>query len=538
MGYLMDSNLILYCIILLIYTSLSHGLTLFNDGLYWDSWMVDSWQRRKDWHTMKRYLSEVGMPIMYYVYKLNSYFPNRIFASKLLGFISIYFSSVLVYLIATFFEFLNPGQALVISLLFLSYTGYHMMVDTVVSLQYTFPIFVFYLAVFLSLFGFSSNSSESIYFHFMAIILFFWSFNANSILVYYFGFLGFSLLFQANWDLNNLFQTNILINNVFYCLIPFIYWIIKEKFTPRHGYCIQYNKISINPFKIVFGAICALRDAFEASVLKPVFFLIKKRLLIISFLTIILFDLFFSVDFVIDNSTALILLSYGLVLFMLAIIPYLLVGQPINDNGWATKNAMLIHLPAGMIFFGMSSLLITDTFMLKNIIFFYLISTCLYNMRNALYYLAVFVKDYSWLHNLKHKELNGISIFQVIDKHDIKGDFANKYQDYKPVYLLFMFDWIWGETPKKFGISEFEPRQAYSTEELNDAFDCTTIPYALNLVDINSPQVRVVIKNNTNRSYFIYALKYILIKILNKNKQNLNELLEEITSIEIEYIEK
>ena len=230
MGYLMDSNLILYCIILLIYTSLSHGLTLFNDGLYWDSWMVDSWQRRKDWHTMKRYLSEVGMPIMYYVYKLNSYFPNRIFASKLLGFISIYFSSVLVYLIATFFEFLNPGQALVISLLFLSYTGYHMMVDTVVSLQYTFPIFVFYLAVFLSLFGFSSNSSESIYFHFMAIILFFWSFNANSILVYYFGFLGFSLLFQANWDLNNLFQTNILINNVFYCLIPFIYWIIKEKF--------------------------------------------------------------------------------------------------------------------------------------------------------------------------------------------------------------------------------------------------------------------------------------------------------------------
>ena len=38
--------------------------------------------------------------------------------------------------------------------------------------------------------------------------------------------------------------------NVLYLLIPFIFWIIKEKYTPRHGYYLNYNRIQINLIKI------------------------------------------------------------------------------------------------------------------------------------------------------------------------------------------------------------------------------------------------------------------------------------------------
>jgi hypothetical protein len=536
MYHILDSTSIIHISFLFFYTALSYGLILFNDGLYWDAWMVDSWQRRKDWSTMKRYLSEVGMPVMYYVYKLNSLFPNRIFASKLLAFVSIFISSVQIYFITTYFNFLKPDQALLLALLFLSYTGYHMMVDTVVGLQYTFPISVFYTAVFLALYANTHSGPVSIITYILAHILFFWSFNANSILVYYFGFLGLNIFSQVNWKFIQIFSSEIIINNISYVSIPFIYWFIKEKFTPRHGHCVEYNKISIDISNIIRGLFYSIRFALESAIVMPVLFMIRNKFILITLLFIIFFNSFVTLDIRVDDSVSMILVIVGIIFFFLAVIPYILVGQPINDNGWATKNAMLIHLPSGMIIMGTFSILITESILFQSVMIFYLISTCLYNIRTELYYLAVFMKDYSWLYKLKNNtEMTDVKIFQLVDKHSIKGDFTNKYQDYKPVYIHFMLDWIWGKTPNRFGISKFEPQKSFTQSELREAFESTTIPYALNYIDINSRQVRITIKNNNTRPFYIHALKYIKARYFRKNE--MQSVLENMTQIDVEFID-
>ncbi len=50
--------------LILGYGFLTHGIILFNDGLYWDGWMLDVWQQHKDENSMRRFFSEVGMPIL------------------------------------------------------------------------------------------------------------------------------------------------------------------------------------------------------------------------------------------------------------------------------------------------------------------------------------------------------------------------------------------------------------------------------------------------------------------------------------------
>jgi len=519
--------------ILLIFTILTYGFILFNDGLYFDSWMVDSWQRRKDWKIMKRYLSEVGMPYMFYVYKFNAYFKNRIFVSRFLAIISLFISSVYVYFISIYFNLLTPNQALILALLFLSYTGYQMIVDTVVALQYTVPISIFYSAVFLATY---SHSLTGIYFyvgHFFSIILFFWSFNANSILVYYFGFIFFKLFLDINDDLTYTINMKYFFINVLYLLIPFIFWIIKEKYTPRHGYYLNYNRIQINPIKIIMGLAHSIRHSLEAAIIDPLLFIIKSRLILVILTLILIFNYFFVFDLRVDYLTSIIITIAGFGLFILAVIPYILVNQPINNTGWTTKNAMLIHLPSGMIIYGISSFIINDSKMFQGFLLFYLISTSLFNIRNSLYYLSVFIKDYSWLYKLKNRsDLSEIKIFQIIDNHNLKGDLSNTSQDYKSAYLFYMFDWIWKTDLSRFGICELEPKDLYSGNFLLRTFEKTTIPYLLSEVMIDSRQGRIIIKNNSKSSFYVISFKYILAKIT-KNKEKLKLLLDDVTDIEV-----
>lgn len=540
MNYLIESNFIPYSIILLIYASLSHGLILLNNGLYWDAFMVDSWQRRKDWPTMKRYLSEVGMPIMYYVYKWNSYFPNRIFASKLLAFISIYVSSVLVYAIATYFNFLNSEQALLLSLLFLSYTGYHMMVDTVVGLQYTFPIAVFYTAVFLALYSNNLYGADEVLIKIISGVLFFYSFNANSILVYFFGFLSFYILFENNWQIRQINYPLSFLQNIGFIILPFLYWTIKEKFTPRHGHCADYNRISLNLFQITLGFFQAIRFSLEIAIINPVLFVLRKQLIFLIILIVLGVNNYVSINLIMSVNQALFFVILGAVLFFLAVIPYILVGQPISFHGWTTKNAMLVHLPSSLIVYGVISLTIKDPVFFQSILLFYLLCTCVFNVRNYFYYLAVFIKDHSWLSKLKaNKSIEEISIFQVIDNHSLIGDLTHKPQDYRPVYLHYMFDWIWKTEPSRFGIREYDRRECYSKEELLDAFEKTTIPYAIeDKINLNSKQARIIIKNGiNNRHYLIIALKYIIaFKIKKYNGRYLENVLKEAADIEIELL--
>jgi hypothetical protein len=532
----MNQDLFCHLSIIFLFALLSHGIIILNDGLYWDGWIIDAWQRRKDWKTMKRFYSEVGMPLLYYQHKFMAYLPLRIHCYRFLAFISTFISAFAVYLIASYFGFLSNTDALLLALLYLSYTGYHMNVDTIVGLQYTFPEAVFYIACFIALFSDAQIGSTYWALRAISLCMFLLSFNANSTLVYFFGFLALKamLYFQGN-EISLANFMNFTVRNIEYLLLPFIFWFIKEQFTPRHGLYANYNKPRLNIIQIIRGFISLLRYGFEDSITRPLNFVIKKKLLWIPLSIVIVYMAFVPADILKHEDLSLykgcIIFLFGFMLLVLAGLPYILVGQPILPCGWGTKNSLLFPLPVALMQFGVMNILLPDQALMP-IVAFLIITNAIYLNYIYLFYLAVYVKNRSWLFNLSHfPDAQSISIFQICDIHYLRGDQCIPSNEHKTAYLFYMFNWLWGDLTRV-GIYELVPRNSpYTSDDVLIELRNSTIDYAMTNVDIDGPQARVIVKTGNIQSLVKIALIYIQARYFSRNK--MNWLLCNVTSLDV-----
>jgi hypothetical protein len=525
-----------HCIIILMISFLSHGIILLNDGLYWDGWLMDAWQQRKDWKTMKRFYSEVGMPLLYYQHKLISYLPLRIHCYRFLAFISTFISAFAVYLIASSFGFLSNTSALLLTLLYLSYTGYHMNIDIIVGLQYTFPMAVFYSACFVALHSESQIGLAYWVLWGISLCMFLLSFNANSILVYFFGFLVFKamIFFQGNGISLASFM-NFTVSNIEYLLLPFIFWFIKERFTPRHGQYAHYNKPKFSIIKI-FNGICSLCGyGFEDSITRPIRFVFKKKLLLIPLSAVIVFHIYFRAVNLKYQDLSLyqgsIIFLFGFMLLVLAGLPYILVGQPFFPYGWATKNSLLFPLPVALMQYGIMNELLPGQAIMQ-IVIFLIITNAVYLIYIYLLYLAVYVKNRSWLFNLSLlPEIQSISIFQICDIHYLRGDSYIPSNEHKTAYLFYMFNWVWGDSTRV-GVYELIPRNlAYTRDEVVTELRNSTLDYAMTDVEVDGAQARIIVKTGNIHSPMKIALMYIQARYFAPNK--MAPLLSRVTSVDV-----
>ena len=173
------------------YGILTHGIIFLNDGLYWDGWLVDLWQKNGDRISMRRFYSEVGMPSLYFEHRILGRFPLRQLAYRTVSLASILIIAVFVFLTAIYTKSFNPPQAAMISLLILSYPAYSVSMDAVASLQYTFKIALFYMGCYFAVTTINNLDVAHILVFSVSLILFFVALNANSLLVYFWGFLLF-----------------------------------------------------------------------------------------------------------------------------------------------------------------------------------------------------------------------------------------------------------------------------------------------------------------------------------------------------------
>jgi len=133
------------------YGILTHGVVLLNDGLFWDGWILDVWQQNKDWDSMRRFFSEVGLPTLSFEHRMLGRFSWRQMAYRAISVGSILIIAVVVFLTAVYTNAFSPPQAAVISLLLLSYPAYAVTFEGAVSLQYTFKIALFYVGCFFAI---------------------------------------------------------------------------------------------------------------------------------------------------------------------------------------------------------------------------------------------------------------------------------------------------------------------------------------------------------------------------------------------------
>lgn len=505
-----------------------HGQILMNDNwLDWDDGFINSWQRHKKWKNMKRFFSEAGMPFLYYQHRLMSYFPHRNLTYRLLTVISITVSAISVYIIAANFKLLSPSNALMLSMLYVSYTGAHMVVTRAVGLQYTFSTCLFYSAILLSMISDGYSSYEHSLLRILAFVLFIVSFhNMNSLLVFYFGYLLLrAIIFFSQTELAFIQVINFVASNIDYISLPFVFWVVKEKFTPRHGYFEDYNRLRLNPSETFMGFITLVTLGFEGSITGPLLSLLKKRLLWFPVLSVFLISL------VCPNMIQVIeplandgyVLLFGIALLVLAGLPYIAVGQTFGLWGWVTRNSSLLHLPVALILLGALHWVI-PLHMIMHVTLLLVISFGLYLNIQYLNYLSVYVKNRSWLFHLFNQPAScDISIFQVVDNHSIQ----------QPIpHLAYLFEWLWGDL-SRFGISEPNPRHVpYSSEEIRIAIRNTRLDYDFEAVDVTGAQATIIIKSGTIRMPEIIALEYIMRNLF--SKRSLPDFFSKVTTIEFE----
>lgn len=479
----------------------SHSLVLLNDGVYWDGWAIQGIYRQDDLKTMKRLTHQGGLIFYYYIHNAMSKLPKPIFFFKLFSFVCLFLSSILVFYICRLTGILTDIDALCISLLMLTYPGNNMTVEPCVIL-YTFHLPVFFLACWL---GFSAESAiglTQIIFRIGAVILFLISFNFNSLLVYYGGFLVLLLLpHMAKSDSVVWNGLSFIIDRWYFIILPLIYWLWKEIFTPRHGYYKTYNKIGLRfkGLRKLPKAYWQLLKASAGGIYLESFQLIFKGIIGKSFLVLLgLAFVLIPADLIefsaLNARRCNLLIVFGVGLLICASIPYILVGQNFGRCGWESKNNLLLPVPMALIIYGILQLVFPEkpAFFFTGVVV--LASISLLN-KNYLLILAVYVKNRSILENLKDiPDAKNYSVFGVLDRHRIRFPTIGQ-PEHRSAYLVYMFEWLWGKV-KWFGINETKIRKTpYTRKEIDQQMVSTGLDEVLKSVDPNGPQAMIIVES-------------------------------------------
>jgi hypothetical protein len=479
------------------YALLAHGVMLLNDGLYWDGWILESWQRNRSWPEMRRFFAEVGLAPLYYQHRFLAGLPHRLLAYRAIAFLALLLAAFAVYFIGRRIG-LDASVCVALALLFLSYTGYHMHVDTVVGINYSVPMALFYWAALAALSALDHGGAAHWGLRIASLLLFALSFTANSTLVYYFGFLALMYGLRVAP-----------LHGIDYILLPFVYWFLKNRLTPRHGHYANYNRMRPLSRHFPRGLLDALRFGLEASLTAPWKSAVAHHwlwLLAAVFFAAAALPRSFAEPLL--ASPAARFLAWGLALFLLAALPYALVAHRFFADGWGTRFNLLFHLPVALIVLGVLGLALPPHLVLPALAVLLAANAVHLNL-TYLHYLAAWVKNRSWLHKLARvPAARQASVLLVDDRHSLRADPSLPEQEHRTAYLLFMFEWLWGER-SRCGIVVAGGGGRLAPEQVARELAATTLEAETRQVDVNGAQGRVVIEDGARRTPAHVALLYL-----------------------------
>jgi hypothetical protein len=488
--------------LILGYGILTHGIVVLNDGLYWDGWLVDAWQKNNDKKSMRRFYSEVGMPNLYFEHWFLGRLRWRQFTYRVISLVSVLSTAVFVFLTAVHANLFNPLQAAMISLLLLSYPAYAVTFDGVASLQYTFKIALFYIGWFLAVTTIGNFDAASMAVFASSMVLFFWAFNANSILVYYGGF----LLFYA-WLVHAGSPDGFVAYEVAkiagLAVLPFSYWLLKEALAPRHGYYTNYNRVGMTLYSVVKYGVQAFRYGIDVPMIKPPLEVVQWRNTFLILASIAMGSLLFDYGkdlWAVPKLSALEALAAGYGLALLGALPFILVGQGFYEGGWASKNCMLFHLPFALVVLGWLQF-VPDSFGIV-LIPIILLANTFYIVKTHLLYIAISVKDKAltrWL--AANPQLSSASVIKIRDSHWIEYPSERQTDIYRPAYLSCMVKRIWPDSRILTILDSWGSSggRSLTAPEVEQALEETTIRYSFAPQVQPGAQYRVTIAATTER---------------------------------------
>jgi hypothetical protein len=294
-----------------------------------------------------------------------------------------------------------------ISILFTAFP-YNLAKITMVCMPYTICLFSFLLATWMFFFGLQ-NKNEWV--RQASSIFFFYSFFTNSILVLYLIIPGYILIDEYK-SKKGVCKKRIF-RNLTFLLLPIIFGILRSKFfTPQNYYKDQgYNEIKFNyliglPKKIIEAIQENIFGIFKIAINDSYFWIfitIAVTILIIQFLR--RKKIKYNVN---RDQNWILQLVLGLTLFVLAVIPYILVGKSPLFADYSTRNQVLIGFGVAIIFYSLVQVFIQD------------------RIRNTILMIFVILLAFSNI-TLQFKQLNRWYIQEsIIHSMSEKGEFNER----------------------------------------------------------------------------------------------------------------
>ncbi|AIF53723.1 hypothetical protein [Pelosinus sp. UFO1] len=392
------------CIIIIIYT-ITHGLMLFNHGLYWDDW---------PWYKMDTQLrfdaiSQLGAPWLAYFQSYLFSFDNMLIV-RYIVFFSFLLAALFLYIILKTIKEIDPQQRLLIVIFFAIFPCNSLRIAMCVS-QYAVAYCLFFCGLWI-LSRYLKTRKLSL--RILSLLLFFISFTTNSFLVFYALAILYIIYIEKPDIINYKICLKLSYKYLDFLLNPLVFYIIKIYVFPAHGLYAGYNSIIIS--RVLTSPIKAI-NVFYHSVIR----IIDKaiNIYISSPTTIILLTLSILLVYGIlskrSNSKYILCkkpLVFGFFCFYLAAFPYLAVGNPIDWNFLDSRNQLLLPLGISIIIvYGVQWLtnhnpLINYKSKIKSIIYSVLIILCIsINIATYISFQKDWYKQVSLIDNIKNNNI-------------------------------------------------------------------------------------------------------------------------------------
>lgn len=517
--------------ITIFFSLVNHGLILLNEGVFWDDWINFIALLDKDWEKLFFVYSKAGgIPLTAYVHWMFGYAPNIVFTYRLVAILCIAGSAFLIYCIGRHKLYLSQSLAVLAAVLALSYPAYQMSATIVGTVLWVYYLF-FLIGASLALLGFELQGTKAVIIRLVALVFLFLSYRFEVLLLLSYGIVLIEVFskIKDKRDLLNFLNVNYLFKRADLLALPLIYWVYSHTAfaAPVNANYNQFDFESTGSAMIGF-----LNNTFLQQTLRigEILRFIWPFVLIafpIGWLLVKKVNLFSSQKKTNINSSLLFL---GLVLFLLALIPPVLVGKTASAVGYGTRHALGLGWPVGLLIVTISSLLVTRFPKTKTpvsaFLVFLLFAFAATNSFTYLTWQARWAKDQSVIQHLgSSAQAKNYSVYLVEDNVAVPGLENYRFYEWAGIFRL-----IWGDETRV-GVQD----GYYTPEALMDVSPVFLKHYNTELANLNGCYARLQINENLKMALPEVGLRYILYRFVYQEK--LSEFLNDLTQVKVSPME-
>jgi hypothetical protein len=419
-------------------TLLAHGWLVFNNGIYFDDWILYTQLKRGDWSSVRGMADQLGgIPAYLYVWAAAAAIPPPMIGYKILSLLLITGTGLLIYSICSESGLVSRAEALFIACLAVAYPADHTHV-LLITVPYLVYWFVFLVGVLLLMRSEVAEGRLKWVLRVFAVACFLFSFGLNSLLVLYFGVLLFGVLYlhgRKGLTLKRLL-TEELPRRLDLLIAPFAFWFVYRTYFPPNGIYGYYHQFHLGRSSIVSsargfwqsGVVAQFHDSLAALALVPLVWL--------------------AVLWAVHRfwrpgrpepdplRARLAMLGFGALLTLLAIIPYVVVGLAPSDHGWNSRHTILLGVGVAVVLVAGARILFSagrgsigplGAAVLVTLLLGFIVDTGV----GYLGWEARWIKDSSVMANLAATPgADRYSVYWIDDRYQVGGEADHRYYEW------------------------------------------------------------------------------------------------------------